>query len=360
MPRRACLAALPALAAVRSLLAAAGSARARVGLCGFSCHQHWQAARLGHPGVKFRDTPGFYRYGRSLGAEGVQAAPRGMDAAAARALRAAVEADGGYFEAEVSLPRSEGDVAAFDAALKLAREAGGSVARAVFTGGRRYEVFRTREDFLQFQAGAERSLRLAEPVLSRHRMTLAVENHKDFTADELLAVLGRVESEWIGVLVDTGNNIALLEEPHAVIEALAPRVRSIHLKDMAVQPDAGGFRLSEVPLGTGLLDLPRVLATLTRAKPDVVVNLEMATRDPLRIPCLTDGYWATFAPGDRERRLAAAMDWVRAHPLREAPPQVSGKPVEAVLAEEEANNRHGLAWLNQRLPGPAGVIRARC
>lgn len=351
LSRRSCLFTLPALAGVRNLLAAAGSPRARVGICGFSCHQHWKAVGSSHDGVRFHDTPGFYRYGRLLGAEGVQAALRGMDRTAARALRAAVETDGGYFEADVSLPRSEGDVAAFDAALGLAREAGASVARAVFTGGRRYELFKTREDFLQFQAGAERSLKLAEPVLSRHRMTLAVENHKDFTTEELLDVLGRIESEWIGILVDTGNNIALLEEPHAVIEALAPRVRSIHLKDMAVQAAPDGFLLSEVPLGTGLIDLPRVLAALTRSRADVVVNLEMATRDPLRIPCLTDGYWATFSPGHRESRLETTMAWVKAHPPREAPPQVSGKPVETVLAEEEAHNRHGLAWMAERLRG---------
>jgi sugar phosphate isomerase/epimerase len=351
MKRRACLTALPALATVRSLLAAAEEARARVGICGFSCHQHWKAVGAGHTGVKFRDTPGFYRYGRSLGAEGVQASLRGMDAAAARALRGAVEAEGGYYEADVSLPRAESDLPTFDAALALAREAGATVARAVFTGGRRYEVFKTREEFLQFQAAAERSLALAEPLLRRHRVVLAVENHKDFTTGELLAVLGRFDSEWIGVLVDTGNNIALLEEPHAVIEALALYARSVHLKDMAVQPDAGGFLLSEVPLGTGMLDLPRIVSTLGGANPGIVFNLEMATRDPLTIPCLSDAYWETFGPEDRENRLAAALDRVKAHPLRQEPPRVSGKPVDTVLAEEEAHNRHGLAWMRERLGG---------
>jgi len=33
---------------------------------------------------------------------------------------------------------------------------------------------------------------------------------------------------------------------------------SVHFKDMAVQPADDGFRLSEVPLGTGALDLPRI------------------------------------------------------------------------------------------------------
>ena len=77
---------------------------------------------------------------------------------------------------------------------------------------------------------------------------------------------------------------------------------SVHLKDMAVQPDADGFLLSEVPLGTGMLDLPPASSPrCARRNPAIVFNLEMATRDPLKIPCLTDGYWVTFprTPGRR-------------------------------------------------------------
>ena len=132
-------------------------------------------------------------------------------------------------------------------------------------------------------------------MVARHRCLLAVENHKDWRADELLALLKKVGSDSLGVCLDTGNSISLLEDPMEVVEALAPRAFTTHFKDMAVEEYRDGFLLAEVPLGTGFLDLPRVVRVLREARPEIRFNLEMITRDPLKVPCLTDRYWATFA-----------------------------------------------------------------
>ena len=66
----------------------------------------------------------------------------------------------------------------------------------------------------------------------------------------------------------------------------------------------------EVPLGEGVLDLPRVVQVLRSRHPDVRFCLEMMTRDPLKIPCLTDRYWAAMGdvPG---RNLARTLHMVR-------------------------------------------------
>ncbi len=345
MNRRHFLTHLSVLACARNLLAASVSKTIRLGLCSFSCHQHWNAARERYGGVKFSDAPGFYRYARTLGSEGVQTSLRGASAADLRKL---VEETGGYYEGEVRLPKNRSDLADFETEVSLVRDAGATVARAVFTGGRRYEIFTSRADFQAFHTQAAASLALAEPVLRKHRLKMAVENHKDHTAGELVDLIKAVSSEWIGVLVDTGNNIALLEDPHSVVEALAPYALSVHLKDMAVQSTAGGFLLSEVPLGSGALDLPRIVATLARANPSLVFNLEMATRDPLRIPCLEDGFFVTY-PEDQSERLETMMQWVEANPPRDDPPRVSNKPPALVLAEEEDNNRHSLRWMKDHI-----------
>ena len=343
MKRRTFIAALPAFAAAPSLLAASGAAKSRLGICTFSCHQHWKAVGAKHEGVKFTDALSFARYARELGAEGVQTPLRGAKAAEMRAL---VESDGGYYEGELRLPKAEGELAAFENEVRQTREAGATVARAVFTSGRRYETFKTPEEFRAFHEQAKRTLAIIEPVLRKHQLKVAIENHKDHTTEELVALMSGLSSEWIGVLVDTGNNLALLEEPHAVVETLAPFALSVHLKDMAVQSSDDGFQLSEVPLGTGMLDLPRIITTLHKANPALVFNLEMATRDPLRIPCLTGGYFATF-PEREATHLDAAMKLMKANPPKQPPPTVSGKATAQVLAEEETNNRQGLAWMRK-------------
>jgi hypothetical protein len=80
----------------------------------------------------------------------------------------------------------------------------------------------------------------------------------------------------------------------------------------------------------------------------VRLNLEMITRDPLRVPCLGEKYWATFdgVPG---RQLARALAAVRkvGRPL----PRVSDLPQERQLAVEEENVRRSLAYARERLGG---------
>ena len=322
------------------------SPRPRISLCAFSCHQQWHAVEAGHAGTRFKDAPGFFDYARSLGAEGVQVALRSLEQA--HAMRAKVEATSGWYEGDIRLPKNESDLAAFDDQVRWVHEAGGTVARSVLTGQRRYEGFHSMEEFRAFRAHGEQSLWLAEPVLKKHRVRLALENHKDQVIPEMLEMLHHISSEWVGVCVDTGNNIALLEEPHAVVEALAPFAASVHFKDMAVQPFADGFLLSEVPPGTGFLDLPRIVATLRKANSAIGFNLEMATRDPLKVPCLAPGYWATF-PDRPAIDLARAMGLAKQYAVSHQVPQVAGKAVEVVLAEEEANNRTSLQWMREHV-----------
>src|SRR5205807_834519 len=86
-------------------------------------------------------------------------------------------------------------------------------------------------------------------------------NHKDWRAEELITLLKRAGGDHLGICLDVGNSISLLEDPMEVVETLAPRAFTTHFKDMAVEEYRDGFSLSEVPLGQGLIDLPRVRAS---------------------------------------------------------------------------------------------------
>ena len=98
---------------------------------------------------------------------------------------------------------------------------------------------------------------------------------------ETMGALAKAKRDGLTRHIGVANfNIALLEDPYVTVDALAPFAFSVHLKDMAVQPSERGFLLSEVPCGTGFLDLPRIVATLRKANRDIAFNLEMATRDP--------------------------------------------------------------------------------
>ena len=189
-----------------------------------------------------------------------------LDDTAADALRERARAASMYLEGIVSLPRDQADLGRFEAEIRTAKRAGAEVVRTVMLSGRRYETFATAAAFRRFAESSSHALSLAAPVVARHDIRLAVENHKDWRADELLAILKRVGNDHVGVCLDTGNSIALLEDPMEVVEALAPRAFTTHFKDMGVEEYRQGFLLAEVPLGTGILDLPRVVRIVRAAR----------------------------------------------------------------------------------------------
>ena len=133
-----------------------------------------------------------------------------------------------------------------------------------------------------------------------------------------------------------------------LVEAFAPWAFAVHLKDMAVQEYDDGFLLAEVPLGEGILDLPKIVQTLRSRHPEVQFSLEMMTRDPLMVPCLTEKYWAAMAdvPG---RDLARTLKLVQARSRKEALPQISHLSQSEQFTVEEENVRRCLAYAREHL-----------
>lgn len=289
----------------------------------------------------------FVEFCATLGAGGVQIRLDSLESDYGRRIRQRTEELKMFFEGVVSLPDDRAPEK-FEREVAAAREAGAVCLRTACLSGRRYETFRTFEEWKDFAAEAKRRLRRAVPIVAKHRLPLGVENHKDWTAEELLALAKEFESEYFGVCLDTGNNIALLDDAEESVELFAPYAVTTHIKDMGVEDDPEGFLLSEVTLGTGALDLAKVIETIRRARPKANFNLEMITRDPLKIPCLTDGYWETF-PGRNGRHLARTLRWVRANRSAKPLPRVSGLDSRARLRVEEENVTNSLAFARRRL-----------
>ncbi|MFN0123684.1 MAG: sugar phosphate isomerase/epimerase, partial [Blastocatellia bacterium] len=133
-----------------------------------------------------------------------------------------------------------------------------------------------------------------------------------------------------------------------LIEGLAPYAKSTHIKDMGVRPYADGFLLSEVPLGTGILDLPRIVSVIQKANPKTKFSLEMITRDPLKVPCLTKQYWEVF-PGRNGRYLAQTIRLVNAKASRDPLPVVDQLSREDRAKAEEDNVKACIRYVNEKL-----------
>ncbi len=290
-----------------------------------------------------RDTLEFLEHANSLGAGGIQAA---LGSADPGRLRGRAEQLGMYVEVMGGLPRTDAEV--FERSVIAAKAAGALCLRSACLGGRRYETFSTLEEWKKFVADSKAAIARAVPIVEKHRLPLALENHKDWTAGEMAALMKEYSSEYLGVCLDTGNNISLLDDPMDVVERLAPWTISTHIKDMAVEEYPRGFLLSEMPLGDGMLDIKRIIETIRRARPSTRMTLEMITRDPLEIPCLTDKYWSTF-PERSGRYLSRTLAMVRSHEPAYPLPRFQQLDRGAQLRAEEDNVKRCLNYARERL-----------
>ncbi len=320
----------------------------RMGIVVHSYWARWQAKTDSKAYPRFTTALDLLDHCHQLGAGGVQVIVDGWTADFARQVRDRREKLGLYLEGSIGLPKKTDDTARFEQQLIQAKEAGARVVRTVCSPGRRYEAFQSADAFLAFQKNAIATLQAVAPLLQKHGVKLGIENHKDWRAQEMAAVLQQLSSEWIGVTLDFGNNIALLDDPMEVVKTLSPYVVSTHIKDMAVDEYADGFRLSEVPLGEGILDLPAMVALCRQHNPAVTFSLEMITRDPLTIPCLTPAYWATFSslPGTE---LARTLRMVREHKPANGLPTVAQLSPDERLALEDKNIRSCLDYGHDKL-----------
>jgi sugar phosphate isomerase/epimerase len=269
---------------------------------------------------------------------------------AIRQLRKKIESYGMRVIISLPPPKEQGAVAAYETAVRAVSELGAVTTHASFTA-RRYEEFDTFEAFKASFERHQRSVELAEPILRKHKVRLAIENHKGWRAAEHVAWIRRLGSEWVGACYDFGNNISLCEDPAETLRLLAPVTIYVSFKDMAVEPYDEGFLLSEVALGDGMLDLPGMVKVLQQKDPNMIFALEMITREPLKIPVFTSKYWATFDDGFSPlpgRDLARILGIVRTPPKKPLTRTAGLSPAEALELEDELINR-SIAWARQNL-----------
>ncbi len=288
---------------------------------------------------------------QSLNLAGVQTNPPSTEPEAIKAFRQKLEKYSMHLVCDPRLPRQDSDVAAFETQIKAFKEAGAVACHAALTG-RRYEDYTTFEPFKQMFEQCKKSVELAEPILRKYKMRLGIENHKGWRSPEQANWLKQLGSEWVGVCLDFGNNISLCEEPMETCRALAPYTVFAHIKDMAVEEYEDGFLLSEVPMGEGILNLKEMVQMLRKVDPGMIFDLEMITRDPLKIPVFTSKYWVTFddsyspLPG---RDLARVLGMVKKNRPKAPLPRITGLAREAQVKLEDEYNSKCIAYARQNL-----------
>ncbi len=135
------------------------------------------------------------------------------------------------------------------------------------------------------------------PLAEDAGVRVGVENHQDATSADLVYLCETVNSPNIGITLDTGNPLAVGEEPVTFARTILPHLVHVHLKDYRMTPTPDGYRIFHCAIGAGVVDYP-ALFEMFRTKDDLVCNIEMAALGERHIRLLTEEYWAGLGPRD--------------------------------------------------------------
>lgn len=79
--------------------------------------------------------------------------------------------------------------------------------------------------------------REALPLIEEYGMQIAIENHTDTFADEILWIVNKLNHPLIGTCVDTMNCLYITENPYETMEKMLPRAYCCHFSDDIVVTD---------------------------------------------------------------------------------------------------------------------------
>lgn len=113
------------------------------------------------------------------------------------------------------------------------------------------------------------------PLMEELGLKIAIENHCDTYADEVIWLIEQLEHPMIGACIDTINSLLVLEGPEEAVNKLAPYAFCCHFCDNEVIVDADGTHSIGVAIGKGDIDCGKVLQTLKDKSPMDRVTFEI-------------------------------------------------------------------------------------
>jgi hypothetical protein len=122
---------------------------------------------------------------------------------------------------------------------------------------------------------------------------LAVENHGgDLQSREMKGMIEAVGTDVMGVCLDSGNPVWMLEDPHFTLETLVPYALTCHVRDSAVWKTPEGIAVRWVNMGEGNVDIDGWIRKFIQAKPGMPIIFENLVSGAPRVHHIYDqAFW---------------------------------------------------------------------
>ena len=151
------------------------------------------------------------------------------------------------------------------------------------------------------------------PNADAQGVTLVIENHQDFTSQELVDLCNEAGPN-VGIVYDTGNSFPVAEAPLDFTRVIAAKVRHVHLKDYNAQFTDEGFRLVRCAIGDGAVPFPEMLAILAEHHKTLPAVLEPGALEARHVRLFTPDWWKGYPPKSAEA-LASCLKAARRNKL---------------------------------------------
>ena len=107
----------------------------------------------------------------------------------------------------------------------------------------------------------------AIPKLEEYGFKIAIENHTDTFADEILWLVDKLNHPHIGTCVDTMNPLQVIENPYYAMERMLPKAFCCHFSDDLIVVDPLGVHDIGAPHGQGSMDCPLMIKQIREKSP---------------------------------------------------------------------------------------------
>ena len=192
-----------------------------------------------------------------------------------------------------------------DSCLRSAKGLGATIIRFALTPVLCSDRSAVGEKWPELVASVRAKLADYAPKAAEQGVTLVIENHQDFTSQELVDFCDEAGPN-VGIVFDTGNTFPVAEAPLDFTRVIAAKVRHVHLKDYNAQFTDEGFRLVRCAIGDGAVPFPELLAILAEHHKALPAVLEPGALEARHVRLFTPDWWNGYPPKSAEA-LAACL-----------------------------------------------------
>lgn len=127
------------------------------------------------------------------------------------------------------------------------------------------------------------------PLMEKYNMKVAIENHCDTFADEVIWLVKQLAHPLIGACCDTINSLVLMEGIEECVRKMAPYCYCVHFCDNKIVTDPDGTHSLGTAIGQGDVDCVKVMQILRAEAPEELDTIDLEIELPLSGYSIEDG-----------------------------------------------------------------------